>query len=419
MRKIPKMKFLKSIILIILFIGCNYTQPKRKTKIITGNPEIKKYVKFLQNQNMPAKNYLLSLFDKYQIVILSERKHYEYTQYDLITDLISDKQFINKVGNIFVEVGNSAEQEKVNELLNSTGLSDQQISQKALNIYRNISFLASWDKTVYYDFLIKLYHINQKLGKTRKIKLFYSDIPFDWNNIKTQDDYNEFTDTLNLRDSIMATQIIKNFESINGQNKKALVILNYRHGFLNIRLKKHGEKENNAGRFLKEKFGDKIASVLINDIYTDKNGKYYPVQNGKWDASFELLNKSNIGFDFNNSPFGDDNFDMYPLENDLTYKDVFTGFVYTSPIDSFIFCKGVSNYVSDNFEKEYIRRIELMGYTPVIKEDTIKRVWKYNEKEWCPNYQEIRNKINKWKRAIMKNTVHSADSINNEGSSNE
>jgi len=361
------------------------------------NIDIQSYFDFLKLQNTSAKDYVLSLFNTNDIVILSERKHYEYTQYKTILDIISDKYFIKNVRNIFVEVGVSTEQKKVDEFLFSENLSETQINQKALDIYRNISYLSGWDKTVNYDFLIKLYQINQNLETGNKIRLYYSDVPFSWSKTKTKDEYKLFLDTINTRDSVIASQIIENYENIKSKNKKALVILNYRHGFTNIYLKPEEKKVNNVGRFLKEKYKDKVANVLINDIYIDLKENFYPIQDGKWDAAFELLKKSDIGFNFKNSPFGNDKFDMYPVKNKLTYNDVFTGFIYTASIDSFIFKKGVTNYITSDFEQEYKRRMKLAGFLVNIKEDTTKREWRYSEKMWCQNYDSVRFKIEKYK----------------------
>lgn len=43
--------------------------------------EIAPYVNFLKQQKLTAKDYLLSLFDRYDIVVFSERIHDELTQY--------------------------------------------------------------------------------------------------------------------------------------------------------------------------------------------------------------------------------------------------------------------------------------------------------------------------------------------------
>lgn len=41
------------------------------------------YVDFLKEQTTSAKDYILGLFDDYDIVILCERNHRDMTQYDL------------------------------------------------------------------------------------------------------------------------------------------------------------------------------------------------------------------------------------------------------------------------------------------------------------------------------------------------
>ena len=64
------------------------------------------YEDFLADQHLSAKEYILSLFEKYDIVILCERDHREITQYDLILDVISDERFRAEVGNVYTEIGN-------------------------------------------------------------------------------------------------------------------------------------------------------------------------------------------------------------------------------------------------------------------------------------------------------------------------
>ena len=67
--------------------------------------EILPYANFLEKQNTSAKDYILDLFKKYDIVILCERQHSETTQYDLIYNVVSSPYFQKNVGNIFTEVG--------------------------------------------------------------------------------------------------------------------------------------------------------------------------------------------------------------------------------------------------------------------------------------------------------------------------
>ncbi len=71
---------------LILLASCNKKE--------NYNKEITKHVDFLRENHKPAKEYILDLFEKNDLVILCERYHHENTQYELITDVISDTKFI-------------------------------------------------------------------------------------------------------------------------------------------------------------------------------------------------------------------------------------------------------------------------------------------------------------------------------------
>ena len=95
------------------------------------------YEDFLADQHLSAKEYILSLFEKYDIVILCERDHREITQYDLILDVISDKRFRSEVGNIYTEIGNFQRNDILNEFLCNDALSDRAARREALEIQRD------------------------------------------------------------------------------------------------------------------------------------------------------------------------------------------------------------------------------------------------------------------------------------------
>ncbi|HET9825741.1 MAG TPA: hypothetical protein VFP87_10410 [Chitinophagaceae bacterium] len=69
-----------------------------------SNAAIAPYISFLNNQTTSAKDYILNLFKNHDIVIVCERNHDEFTQYDLILDIVNDKRFIQTVGNVFTEL---------------------------------------------------------------------------------------------------------------------------------------------------------------------------------------------------------------------------------------------------------------------------------------------------------------------------
>jgi hypothetical protein len=71
----------------------------------TYDPAIEKYVQFLRQQKQTPVDYLVSLFQTYDLVVLCERSHPEVTQYDLIYQLVADPRFQQQAGHVFMENG--------------------------------------------------------------------------------------------------------------------------------------------------------------------------------------------------------------------------------------------------------------------------------------------------------------------------
>lgn len=351
------------------------------------SPEITKYVTFLKTQDKTAKEYVLDLFEKYDIVVLCERNHGEMTQYDLIYDIISSPYFEKNVGNIFTEVGASDNRNNVAKFINTKFKNEEEKTKEQLNVYRNMTF-GIWEKTNFYNFIGRLNTLNTNLTKNKRINLFVS------NNRNPNPD--EITSIENFqkyfklnwaygRDSIMAQNIISTFDSIqsHSKRKKALVIMNYRHAFSKS-LSSDGNI--NVGDYLKRKYQNKFANVLINGTAllpeVDKNSLNKPkifqdmsetlIQEGKWDASFQVSNKENLGFNFEKTPFGLDKFDKWPYENNYTYQDIFTGYVYYLPIEKHWDSYGIKSITNGHEEEIYKKDSLLMkslGREPGLKED--------------------------------------------------
>jgi len=322
---------------------------------------ISPYVTYLNGQNQSAKDYILDLFNDHDIVIICERLHGEMTQYDLLADIISDKRFIEKVGNVFTEVGVSTLNPSLNKFLHTKDLAPDTVENRIVHFQRNCSFWPIWDNKNYSCFLHALYSINNSLPAEDAINVYPSDLPFSW----------EGADSLTMlklrimiagRDSTMASQIIARFNEIRNSNqkrKKALVIMNYRHAF-SQEFFISGHSLKNTAYFLFKQYGNRVANVLFNTVGTTNDG-FNLLQDGKWDAAFKLLNKENIGFDFRNSTFGKDSFDLWPYRSDFTYQDVFTGFIFFQPIEKHHTIEGYRGLVDASFRNELMNRIDLIG----------------------------------------------------------
>jgi hypothetical protein len=162
----------------------------------------------------------------------------------------------------------------------------------------------------------------------------------------------------------MANNIIQLFneqKNDSTKRKKALIIMNYRHSFLKdyeYNKPENGSREN-VGRYLADEYGDQVSSVYIMGLAIPKQNEYTVVKGGKWDALFEKLHKTNIGFNLKNSPFGIEHFDVIPIDfikQQYTYEEMFTGLIFYKPINEHKLMIGWKDFVTEDFEPEIRRR---------------------------------------------------------------
>jgi uncharacterized RDD family membrane protein YckC len=322
------------------------------------------YVLFLKNRPSAAE-YIFQLFEKYDIVVLCERIHPETTQYDFIYEVISDQRFIDNVGNIFSEVGVVTMQPYLDDFLRSDDLTETEIQEKLIYIIKNLSFGPLWDKTNFYDYLKKLYALNKSLPDSSRIHHYLSDVPFSWEGM-TRVKYRSFEkEFLGDRDKRMADLIEARFKEIldsDSKRKKCLVIMNSRHAFGLVKDSTGKMLGDNTCAYLYEAFPGRTANVLINTVAFGPVLNLCPIQNGKWDASFRAAGNPSLGFDFAGSPFGKDQFDMFPFGawRNYIYQDVFTGFVFYRPLEEHISELGIPG-LGDDFKDVYLSRVKCSG----------------------------------------------------------
>ena len=308
------------------------------------------YEDFLADQHLSAKEYILSLFEKYDIVILCERDHREITQYDLILDVISDKRFRSEVGNIYTEIGNFQRNDILNEFLCNDALNDRAARREALEIQRDSYGAGLWEKSNYAYFIHGVWDTNKR--DDNNVKIYNLDIGIrDWAT-STVEDIRERDSLIPQRDSILADNFLRAYNV--SSTEKALVILNFRHAFV-----KDIGKSANAGRYIAELFPGKVANVMISGTSLSYDMSLTAIAQGRWDASFMNAGKENVGFDLAGSPFGQTRFDMIPLPDCGNYEDWFTGMVYYGYFPDYRIVCNFKNFLNRRFAKELIRRYRL------------------------------------------------------------
>lgn len=198
---------IQMVFILAFFIGVpHYTKAQYTTP-----DSISENVNFIRNQHLSAKEYILDLFNRYDIVIFGERIHEELTQYNLLVDLFSDPRFYNQAGDIFMEIGGSNFDGMINKYLLSPGLTQNQSNAMALEIQRSSCWYPIWAKYNYHYLLTSLYEINKNLPADKKLKLHPTDIAIDWQQIKTCEDVIQKIQIPKIqdgRDSVMANNIL-------------------------------------------------------------------------------------------------------------------------------------------------------------------------------------------------------------------
>jgi hypothetical protein len=337
---------MKRIIIILAVTLCATGAGAQRAK-----EEIKPYVGFLEERkHTSAKEYVVSLFEKHDLVILCERDHRDVKQYEMILDVIADPYFTENVGAVFTEIGARGLDAELNEFLSDAALSDRQVEEKAVGFQRRLMD-PLWDKTNYIHLMKGIHSINRGLPTGKKVKLH----PTGGLSIEgepTAEKYDRMMVNYIRTDFDMANHIRETFDAMKEKNPaaKALVIMNFRHAF-NFGFDELGGL--NAGNLLYNLYPRRTAHVMINGY---RSWDFGAVQDGRWDAAFKVAGVEDAGFDLAGTPFGECDFDYVneKYREGRTYKDVFTGFVFYRPFAKFETWIGWEGLVDDATAKRSI-----------------------------------------------------------------
>ena len=118
------------------------------------NNETKVYADFINTQSINPVDYVFDLFDKYDLVVLNERLHPEYTQYELISKIVGDPRFAVKIGNIYTEYGSQSSQDKLTLYMNTIFPNEDTLNMATAWLQENSCALwPLWESTNLFDIL--------------------------------------------------------------------------------------------------------------------------------------------------------------------------------------------------------------------------------------------------------------------------
>ena len=272
---------------------------------------VSEYTDFINTNSNDINEYIQELYKHYDHVVLCERWHPECTQYDLIYDLVTSSYFADSINNVFTEIGNVEKREDFRRITATTFPSDS-LREKAVAsfIIDSQTVWLLWDNTNWFSFLKKMSEFNH--DREKPVNILFSDIL--WTDI----------DKISERDSVMAYNVINTIHS--DSIEKSLIIMNYRHAFMTPR---------NCGYYLQKAFPGRVANVMLNTFRFNICQAPSSLQKGKWDVAVEQTGKDRFAIDFQDSPFGNDGFDLattisWFTSRDVKYKDMFNGMIYST-----------------------------------------------------------------------------------------
>jgi hypothetical protein len=358
-------------ILVVPFIGSFESFFNQYKPIYPRTAESKKMGEFVKHHAKDPVEYVFDLFEKYDIVVISERLHPEYTQYDLYSKIVEDPRFAERVGNIFTETGSVSFQDTLNSLLRTKYASEDSLNKYTAILQRNSNGVwPLWDNTNMFDMLKRVNRLNAVMEDiSKQLHWYFTDMPVDWGKMNKDSQHAAYTDK--RRDSLEASVVINVHNQVISKQarKKSLVIMNTRHGYgyIDKRFPQSIQDEfHGTTAFMQEALPGKVANIMIHSITQKYAYMFTPTQNGKWDRVFEDLGNPDAGFDFAGSPFGEDKFDLaFIAAKGLLFKDVFTGYIFYKPLTAHIKKEGFP-YEFNNFEDTMIRRSSILSEDYVL-----------------------------------------------------
>lgn len=337
------------IILSFIFLSISGAYSQDKSAEL-----VKNLVGFLNKNGKPPVDYILDKFKSYPIVAIGEMHEIE-NDLNLLIEVVKNKTFIDEVGVVVWEFGNSNYQKDIDKIINAENFDKQLISK----MYKDHTHPWGWPFECYIDFYRAVWEINK--SRKNAIKVLLADIPIHWDEIKTTEDYKN---RAAKRDSYMA-DILEN-EIIN-KGKKALFYAGRNHTLKLLKMK-DGTYRETAVYLVNKKYPKKIFTTFIHhsNQYNEKNDETRRISDGLFDYIFKKRNDEPIGFDLENNYFGNQNqlnIDFITSPFPFHLSDLYDGYLFIGRLEGYRHSKIVSDFYDPNYFNTVCQRNKLVfGY---------------------------------------------------------
>ena len=196
--------------------------------------EKQRYARSFRACQQPPEEYLMRLFDQYDILFLVEREHPDCLQWDFFTRFILSEAFAEKIGSVSIETADRDMQPAIDTFLNSDYPSDTAREKAAAHIIRECSGWPTWYEKSLFDFFVQTNLFNRSHDSLHQIRICACDMDNAWDRLDTEQ--LSINDLMDIRDSIMGNNVVKYYQEQTARNpakNKMLAIFNDPHCYRN------------------------------------------------------------------------------------------------------------------------------------------------------------------------------------------
>jgi len=339
-------------------------------------------VEYLKQHPKSPKDYLVSKFKNYPLVLLGE-DHAVKENLDFVKSIIPEL-YQAGVYNLCMEFGAFEKQKELDELLNAEIFDARKA--KDLFFYYNVG----WAYKEYFDLYKAVWEFNKTLKPdVKRFRIVNLSYQYRWENFKggaRTPENMKAVFNLGTPDQFR-TEIIK--KEIIDKNEKALIYMGHVHVFTKYRvpiLKVNNDDfcdydEGMVGNRLYKLMPGKIFNIMFHTPMFSKtqyNPAYVSPANGELENVLQKLDYPQIGFDLINTPVGklrDHSFFSF-CHSDFKMEDFFEGYIFLKPFKDLTGCTYDDDfftgkdwtYIENNFpDPDWRKPKNLVEYKTAIK----------------------------------------------------
>ncbi len=277
--------------------------------------------RWLDEHSKPAKQYLIDLFKRHQVIIVGEFHHIKEHK-DIIIELIPRLYHEAGVRSVAWEFSRHTDNERLKKLVTAP-----EYDRKAALEFARDQLAHDWNSKEHWDIIEAVWRLNKSLEPNKPgMQMIGLDKDVDMPQfliiLKTKPaDSPEFQAMLAealQRDKVMAQQVEKN---IIEKGMKGLVFVGRGHDFTHYQF----PPDINMGRdimgnLLHKKCGDRVFQVWL-------GGGLFPII----EKVVKRRGPEPIGFDLHRSPFANLRYPKYQEWRGATLSDIARGYIYLGP----------------------------------------------------------------------------------------